>query len=468
MVGGAATFGLILFLVAFLGASQPPANAGCNPTGLAASVVDPDSIPKGPIAGFSGEQLENAAAIMLAAKDMGLSRRDQQIGVMTAIGESTLVVLDHGDSYGPDSRGLFQQRTSWGSQADRMDPYKSAGLFFTALRKVAARDSMEPTLVAHKVQRNRDPWHYERHWSAAGQLVDALSGVKAAPSSSTSKGQNASVYVLGPVQPQTAALANTIGPMFKIKTVGGWRASDPYPDHPSGLAADFMVPLTPEGELTGNALAAYVQENAAQLGVDYIIWNQRTWSLARDDEGWRPMQDRGSPTANHRDHVHVTLSGDASPTAGPPGCGPGASSGGPVTKDGWTAPSKGTIGSRFGPREAPTPGASTFHKGVDWSAGCGAPIYATNSGQVISAGPASGFGHWIQVDHGEGVISTYGHMYAGGLKVRVGDTVKSGQQIADEGSDGVSTGCHLHFEIARNGEKVDPIGFLAAQGLNLT
>ena len=58
-------------------------------------------------------------------------------------------------------------------------------------------------------------------------------------------------------------------------------------------------------------------------------------------------------------------------------------------------------------------------------------------------------------------------MYANGLHVRVGDTVTSGQRIADEGSDGTSTGCHLHFEISQNGQKVDPVAFLTAQGLEL-
>lgn len=464
-----AVFGLVLFVVLLFAGSQPPAAAGCNPTGPAVS-VDPDSVPKGPIAGYSGEQLRNAAAIMLAGKDMGLSRRDQQIGVMTAMGESTLTVLDRGDAAGPDSRGLFQQRDPWGPLADRMDPYKSAGLFFAALRKVPNRDSMEPTLVAHKVQANRDPWHYEKHWAAAGQVVDALANVKPADkaASSTSGAQNDSTYDLGPVQPQTAALANTVGPKFGIKTVGGWRASDPYPDHPSGLAADFMVPLSAAGETTGNAVAAYVKQNAEQLGVDYIIWNQRIWSVERADEGWRAMPDRGSPTANHRDHVHVTLAADAKATTGAgAACETRQGSTGKVSKTGWTAPSTGQIGSPFGPRDAPTAGASSWHKGVDFSAGCNAPIYATNAGQVIASGPATGFGHWIQIDHGEGVVSTYGHMYANGLHVRVGDTVKSGQRIADEGSDGVSTGCHLHFEIAQNGTKVDPVAFLAAQGLNL-
>jgi hypothetical protein len=334
----------VLTLVLFFAASQPPAAASCNPTG-AAVAVDLDSVPKGPVAGFGREQLVNAAHIMLAADDLGLSRRDQQIGVMTAIGESSLNVLDRGDAAGPDSRGLFQQRDSWGPEADRMDPYKSAGLFFQALTKVSNRDSLEPTLVAHKVQANRDPWHYERHWAAAGQIVDALAGIKPSTSTSSPGAQANSSYDLGKVQPQSAALANTVGPMFNIDTVGGYRANDPYPDHPSGLALDFMVPLTATGQATGDALAEHVRENAQTYGVEYIIWSQRIWHSSRPTEGWRQMADRGSATQNHRDHVHVTLLAD--PTGRTQAACAAGSSIGPVTQTGWTSPSP-----------APSPAAS--------------------------------------------------------------------------------------------------------------
>ena len=111
-------------------------------------------------------------------------------------------------------------------------------------------------------------------------------------------------YDLGPVKPQLTQLVNILGPMFDIKTVGGYResATDPH-GHPAGLAADFMVPLTPAGKAQGDAVVAYAQAHAHELGIDYIIWYQRIWSVARADEGWRPMEDRGSATANHLDHL---------------------------------------------------------------------------------------------------------------------------------------------------------------------
>ena len=57
----------------------------------------------------------------------------------------------------------------------------------------------------------------------------------------------------------------------------------------------------------GDAIAAYVQAHASELGVSEILWSQQIWSVARSSEGWRPFADRGSPTANHYDHVHVSV-----------------------------------------------------------------------------------------------------------------------------------------------------------------
>jgi endonuclease/exonuclease/phosphatase family metal-dependent hydrolase len=117
-----------------------------------------------------------------------------------------------------------------------------------------------------------------------------------------------SVYNLGPVKPQLTHLVNVLAPMFGIKTVGGYResATDPH-GHPAGLAADFMVPLTPAGKAQGDALVAYAQQHATELGIDYIIWYQRIWSIEQAAEGWRPMEDRGSATENHLDHPHINV-----------------------------------------------------------------------------------------------------------------------------------------------------------------
>lgn len=157
-----------------------PTSAGTFAAALAAQVRDGAALPE--VRGFSTEQVGNAAAVVAAGRSMGLSLRDQAIGVMTAIGESSLRVLDHGDTAGPDSRGLFQQRDNgaWGTLAQRMDPTESARSFFRALQRVDGRDAMTPTQVAHAVQRNADPDHYTRSWEAAVTLVSRLTGVPTA------------------------------------------------------------------------------------------------------------------------------------------------------------------------------------------------------------------------------------------------------------------------------------------------
>lgn len=92
-----------------------------------------------------------------------------------------------------------------------------------------------------------------------------------------------------------------------VKTFYGWRASDPYPDHPSGRAVDQMIPSYRTNADLGYAIAQYYQAHAAEFHINYIIWRQHIWSVSRASEGWRYMADRGGDTANHMDHVHITV-----------------------------------------------------------------------------------------------------------------------------------------------------------------
>lgn len=150
--------------------------------------IDPDSVPQAEIAGYGREQLLNAANVIQAGEDLGLNARDQTIGVMTAMGESSLRNIDYGDwetggVTNPDgtrttSIGLFQQQDGWGSREARLDPYISSTKFFQAMiQKVPDRESLEPTIVAHRTQVNADPYHYERFWDGAVQIVEGLTGV---------------------------------------------------------------------------------------------------------------------------------------------------------------------------------------------------------------------------------------------------------------------------------------------------
>jgi len=123
--------------------------------------------------------------------------------------------------------------------------------------------------------------------------------------------------------------------------------------------------------------------------------------------------------------------------------------------------------SRFGMRVHPITGERTLHTGVDLAATAGTPILATADGKVTFAGPASGYGNLILIEHTIGgalVVSGYAHMYADGIHLNPGDRVTAGQRIADVGSAGNSTGPHLHFEIrvgGASGTPVDPQPWLA-------
>lgn len=143
-----------------------------------------------PVSGWDSEQLGNAATIMRAGTDLGLSARDQAIGVMAAMGESSLRNIDYGDwetsgLTNPDgsrttSIGLFQQQDGWGSREQRLDPYTAATLFYRAMTTAvpeSERHGLDPTLVAHRTQINADPQHYARYWPAAVRVLEKLSGV---------------------------------------------------------------------------------------------------------------------------------------------------------------------------------------------------------------------------------------------------------------------------------------------------
>ena len=124
----------------------------------------------------------------------------------------------------------------------------------------------------------------------------------------------------------------------------------------------------------------------------------------------------------------------------------------------WPCPSSHKITSDYGPRESPTAGASTNHKGIDIGAAYGADIVAADSGVVIVSTYSNSAGNYIVIDHGNGICTVY--MHASSRLVSVGNTVTRGQVIAKVGSTGYSTGNHLHFGVTVNGSYVNPWGYV--------
>lgn len=116
--------------------------------------------------------------------------------------------------------------------------------------------------------------------------------------------------------------------------------------------------------------------------------------------------------------------------------------------------------SGFGVRVDPFVGRPAMHTGLDFRAAAGAPARATANGKVTIANWTGGYGRMVEVDHGHGLSTRYGHLSA--INVKVGQSVKAGQVVGDVGSTGRSTGPHLHYETRIDGEAVDPQKFLRA------
>nr|WP_232017160.1 M23 family metallopeptidase [Gordonia insulae] len=111
----------------------------------------------------------------------------------------------------------------------------------------------------------------------------------------------------------------------------------------------------------------------------------------------------------------------------------------------------------------------SFHGGIDFAAPLGTPIHAVTDGVVIEAGPASGYGNWVQVRAADGTVTMYGHMSSSGVLVQKGQHVTAGDVIALVGSEGFSTGPHCHFEVWKGGTtKIDPAPWLATHGVRLS
>ncbi|HEV7183670.1 MAG TPA: M23 family metallopeptidase [Leifsonia sp.] len=139
----------------------------------------------------------------------------------------------------------------------------------------------------------------------------------------------------------------------------------------------------------------------------------------------------------------------------------------PSTASGWALPVLGPLTDVFGPRPSRPAGTALFHPGDDLGANCGATIVAAAAGTVVQAGWNGGYGNFVLIDHGGGVQTAYGHIVDGGIAVTVGQNVAAGEPIAKVGTTGLSTGCHLHFEVRVGGVQIDPLPFMAARGVTL-
>ncbi|MCF2948592.1 M23 family metallopeptidase [Paraglaciecola aquimarina] len=118
----------------------------------------------------------------------------------------------------------------------------------------------------------------------------------------------------------------------------------------------------------------------------------------------------------------------------------------------------GWLSSYYGVRKDPFSGLPTMHKGLDFAGKEGEPVKATGAGIVTWAGSRYGYGELVEIDHGQGLTTRYGHNKK--LNVKIGDVVTKGQDIAVMGNTGRSTGAHVHYEVLRKGKQQDPLPYV--------
>ena len=210
------------------------------------------------------DQAANAALISAVAVRRGLPARAASIALATAMQESKIRNIGHGDKAGPDSRGLFQQRPSqgWGTTEQVMDPYHASNAFYDALVKVAGYETLEITAAAQRVQRSAYPDAYAQHEVMARAFASSLTGQTAAGLDCTLRDPDAAG--------DPAAVAER-------------------------LAADFGLPAATEGssvvlDADGTrawAVAHWAVANAKALSVTEVQAEGLRWTREARD-GWQP------------------------------------------------------------------------------------------------------------------------------------------------------------------------------------
>ncbi len=492
--------------------------SNCGPATMPAPTADRSPAPN--VTDLTEPQVQAARTIYYTAQGVGQRLkwspakidRAVLVALMTAMQESQLGAYPGYER--PDENGdagVFQQRQklTWYGSLEQVTRVDYAARVFLEGRKVpaaevaAARRANYPprdinpagytlpglqqtpgwerdalTVAAQRVQRSAYGGYYAKHEkiaraallvfkskldprSAEARVVgeSALCGPADAMSCPTT-----GLGVESGLQPDALRVVRCIKQLSpEISTFGGrqWRDPRDKSDHPEGKAVDVMIPeySSPAGIAKGNEIAAWAVTNRKKLGVKYVIWRERIWSTTRPEAGWINYCVGARPCDNdsnrHLNHVHVSTFGDTAGDDESIAAGPGATAG-PAVLPVATA----VLTSRFGQCGQLW---ARCHTGLDFSAGLGTPIRAVLGGRVVSAGWGGPYGRLTKIEVRPGEQFWYAHQSV--QSVRVGDVVKSGQEIGRVGKTGNTTGYHLHLERRVRGSAVDPEEWLRKQGL---
>ncbi|MEV5337656.1 heavy metal transporter [Streptomyces sp. NPDC052676] len=240
---------------------------------------------------FSPEQAVNAATITAVGTARGLPERAVTIALATALQESALRNIDHGDR---DSLGLFQQRPSqgWGTERQIMDPIYSAGMFYDHLVEVPGYTRLPLTVAAQRVQRSGFPQAYAKHEPDATLLAAALTG--RAEATLTCAGRPDATRVTGP-DAVRSALVRDFGQDAMQETgaeVSG--AATPRPTVTAETSGRTVTVPVEEGSGDGRAarergwqLAHWAVANASRLHIERVSYAGREWVAGTTDSRWR-------------------------------------------------------------------------------------------------------------------------------------------------------------------------------------
>jgi len=234
-------------------------------------------------------------------------------------------------------------------------------------------------------------------------------------------------------------------------------------ERPAGDAAVDAAGLSAAGALHGAGAAA-----GSADGTDNRVSRDKRATRAPGPSASAGSSPTGSgqptpaPTSNTAQlNARVAAAWAAAATL-PPAATPPPADPDKTVPGAWVRPSVGVMSSCFCERWG------EMHEGIDLAGPMNAPILAVGDGVVIDAGPAEGFGLWVVIQHRNGDVSVYGHMYR--YYVTVGQHVTAGQHIADIGANGESTGPHLHFGVRQgsaDGPYIDPVPWLKARGIDV-
>ncbi|HEV7627556.1 MAG TPA: hypothetical protein VGO89_13755, partial [Streptomyces sp.] len=261
------------------------------------------------------EQAANAATITAVASQRDLPERAVTIALATAMQESSLRNIPHGDR---DSLGLFQQRPSqgWGTQRQINDPVYSSGKFYDHLVRIPGYSRLPLTVAAQRVQHSGYPQAYAKHETNASLLTAALTGRRAAAFNCTTgpaggdgkAGSPAQVRdrlvrefgkdVLPGEKPQAPASAEGV----VLREDDGSRDSD---EQAAAGDGEPEVRIPASGDQRGWELAHWAVANASELRVAQVTYGNRVWDASSSEEGWRKREDAGgasgkSPTVSVR------------------------------------------------------------------------------------------------------------------------------------------------------------------------